>query len=229
MHLLFDFDGTLADCSPGIYASFQLACTSLNLETPAFHIFRHAIGPPVQKLAQGFFPDLSTSGLKAFRQIFREDYDQHRFRQCDWYEDVKSTIPFLAGSVGTTLSIVTNKPTNPTLELVKAAGLLRCFQLVVGIDYQITQGSGPVFASKADAIRLAQSHLASESSSAVYIGDTPSDRDASHACGLPFIAATYGFHRWLNSELLNTTSITAISELVPLLEQSTSNTIIHRS
>jgi phosphoglycolate phosphatase len=221
MQLFFDFDGTLADSSPGIYASFEFACTRLNLEPPAFKTFRETIGPPVQRLAQRFFPDLSESDLEAFRLFFRGDYDHNRFRQCDWYTRAKPTISALAALPGANLAIVTNKPTDPTLELLKTGDLLGCFQLVVGIDYQICQGSGSAFANKADAIRFAKAHLEPEASAAVYIGDTPSDRDASYACGLQFIAATYGFHRWQQSELCAIMSISAISDLIPLLQDAT--------
>lgn len=218
MQLFFDFDGTLADSSPGIYASFEFACTQLNLEPPAFKTFRETIGSPVQVLAQHFFPYLTESDLEAFRLFFRDDYDHNRFRQCDWYAGVKPTIAALAALPGTNLAIVTNKPTNPTLELLRTGGLLECFQLVMGIDYQIYRGSGSAFSNKADAIRFAQAHFKPEASAAVYIGDTPSDRDASHACGLQFIAATYGFHRWQQSELCTIMSISAIRDLIFLLQ-----------
>lgn len=218
MQLFFDFDGTLADSSPGIYASFEFACTQLNLKPPAFKTFRESIGPPVQRLAQRFFPDLTETDLEAFRLFFRGDYDHYRFRQCDWYAGVKPTIAALGSLPGTNLAIVTNKPTNPTLELLKTGGLLGWFQLVVGIDYQICLGSGSAFTNKADAICFAQAHFESDASAAFYIGDTPSDRDASHSCGLQFIAATYGFYRWQQSELCTIMNISAISDLVLLLQ-----------
>lgn len=218
MLLLFDFDGTLADSSPGIYRSFGLACTKLNLEIPPFQSFRDAIGPPVQRLAKRFFPDLTDSKIEEFRLIFRDDYDHYSFRQCDWYQGAQSTIAALAASPEMSLAIITNKPTNPTLELLKAGGILDCIQFVVGIDYRIRLNLGPEFATKTDAIQLALSLAKTRFSAAVYIGDTPSDREASANCGIQFIAATYGFHRWQNSELLNIKRVTAISDLISLLD-----------
>lgn len=218
MHLYFDFDGTLADSSPGIYASFQLACNSLGLPAPAYEEFRDSIGPPVQLLARRFFPELTEQQADAFRQTFRHDYDNLRFRQCQWYDGVKPTIQTLAETTHTRLAIITNKPTRPTQELLKAGGLSNFFELVVGIDYQVTQGAGPVFASKSEAIQFAQAELAGSKTDAIYIGDTPADRQASQACGLDFVAATYGFYRWSETELRATTSIPRISDLIPLLQ-----------
>ncbi|MFN6134368.1 MAG: HAD family hydrolase [Synechococcaceae cyanobacterium] len=218
MQLFFDFDGTLADSSPGIYASFQLACYSLNLEAPPYETFCDSIGPPVQLLARRFFPDLTQHQAEDFRQLFRHDYDTIRFRQCHWYEGVKSTIQELKRTRGARLVIITNKPTQPTLELLSAGGLSEHFELVVGIDYQVTQGTGPAFANKSEAIALVLSRLSHSDTAAIYVGDTPADRHSSLSCGLEFIAATYGFHRWQQDELCATPSIARISDLIPLLQ-----------
>jgi phosphoglycolate phosphatase len=226
MQLLFDFDGTLADCSPGIYSSFALACSKLNLHPPTYEDFRHSIGPPVQRLAKHFFPNLSEECLEAFRLLFRDDYDNSRFKDFEWYEDVAAVIEALAAFPGVSLAVVTNKPTKPTLELLNSGRLLDYFDLVVGVDYQIWDGSGPVFPSKSDAISMARIRLKFADSLAFYIGDTPADREASCICGLQFIAATYGFHRWQKSELSSTMKINTIMDLVPLLHMVRSaNTI----
>lgn len=220
MQLFFDFDGTLADSSPGIYASFQLACNSLDLPPPAYTVFCDAIGPPVQVLARRFFPELKEQEVDTFRQAFRHDYDSGRFRQCHWYEGVLSTIRALAESGQDCLAIITNKPTMPTLELLREGGLSDFFELVVGIDYQVIHGTGPVFFSKADALKLAHHQLPQSDLGVIYIGDTPADRQASFACGFRFIAATYGFHRWLDTELDSITSISRPSDLTSLLLSS---------
>lgn len=217
MNLFFDFDGTLADSSPGIYASFQLACHSLGLNTPSYNIFCDSIGPPVQLLARHFFPELSELQLEAFRQTFRQDYDTIRFRQCQWYTGAKSTIEALASIAGSRLAIITNKPTKPTLELLEEGALLKFFELVIGIDYQEIQGVGPYFPNKAAAIMCANRHFSASSLVGIYVGDTPSDQSASLACGLKFVAATYGFYRWGEDELEGTDSIARIYDLIPML------------
>lgn len=218
MQLYFDFDGTLADSSPGIYASFQLACDSLGLQAPAYEEFRDSIGPPVQILARRFFPELTEQQAEAFRQTFRHDYDTFRFRQCRWYEGVKPTIQTLAETQRARLAIITNKPTEPTRALLNAGGLSDFFELVVGIDYPVIQGTGPVFTSKSEAIKFVQAELHGSKTTTVYVGDTPADRQASQACGLDFVAATYGFHHWSETELRATNSIPRISDLIPLLQ-----------
>lgn len=218
MQLFFDFDGTLADSSPGIYASFEFACKCQELTAPAYTVFCAAIGPPVQVLARHFFPKLGVTELERFRQTFRQDYDQDRFRLCHWYDGVEPTLLTLSQIPGARLAIVTNKPTTPTVELLKAAGLLRYFEIVVGIDFPVTQDSGPMFTQKSEAINLAKRRLPSNTAIGFYIGDTPSDQRASLDCGLEFIAATYGFHCWQDTELNGICHLASINDLIPWIQ-----------
>jgi len=225
MQLFFDFDGTLADSSPGIYASFKHACTSQDLIAPDYFAFCAAIGPPVQVLASCFFPQLGASELEKFRKSFRQDYDHERFRLCQWFDGVEKTLLALSEIQGARMAIITNKPTTPTVELLKVAGFSRYFELVVGIDYLLIQKTGPLFTKKAEAIHLAKSCLPSGGSTGFYIGDTPSDQSASLACGLEFIAATYGFHRWQKAELEGINHVSRIKELIPLFKSSAPKSI----
>jgi phosphoglycolate phosphatase len=227
MQLFFDFDGTLADSSPGIYASFKFACLCLRLTAPAYAEFCAAIGPPVQLLARHFFPQLSATKLELFRQTFRQNYDQDRFRLCHWFDGVEPTLLALSEIPSARLAIITNKPTTPTVELLKEAGLSRYFELVVGIDYLVMQGAGPVFAHKDEAIHLAKCCLPGNTSTGFYIGDTPSDQRASLANGLEFIAATYGFYRWQEAELTDIRHVTSIEELIPWFVSSPQHKLAH--
>ena len=215
MQLFFDFDGTLADSSPGIYASFEHACTCQDLTAPAYPEFCAAIGPPVQVLARQFFPQLDATEWEEFRQTFRQDYDQHRFRLCHWFDGVEPTLLALSEIPGARLAIITNKPTTPTVELLKTAGFSRYFELVVGIDYLAIHGAGPVFTHKHEAIHLAKTRLPTDTPTGFYIGDTHSDQRASLAGGLEFIAATYGFYRWQEAELTGIRHVASIEDLVP--------------
>jgi phosphoglycolate phosphatase len=195
-HLFLDFDGTLADSSPGIYSSFQLACGELGLSCPPMSDFRSRIGPPVQELAKLFFPTLNKNELDQFRDTFRHDYDSNGFRRTNWYPDVIPTLHTLSGADGVLLSIVTNKPTMPTLELLTSAKLTGYFTCVIGIDFRKHQGHGAIYASKTEALSDALVLADCPASVCLYVGDTPHDRDSASNCDIPFVAALYGFHSW---------------------------------
>lgn len=195
-NLILDFDGTLVDSSPGIYHSFVLACDKFSLSPPSLADFRTLIGPPIQKIATQLFPDLEPNAIEVFRRTFRYDYDNCSYQMCKWYPDVLDTIQLLSARAGMSISVVTNKPTLPTLDLIRSAGLSSCFSRIVGIDYLAVSSSGSVFSSKAEALAYVLLLPSSNLLHSVYVGDTVSDLEACKSCNLPFIAALYGFHQW---------------------------------
>ena len=195
-HLLLDLDGTLVDSSPGIYRSFVLACERFGLMPPGYVKFCSLIGPPVQEIAARLYPDFDPVSLEEFRGIFRYDYDNISYRMANWYPEVRDTLESLSTKSGISMSIVTNKPTKPALDLVKSKGLASCFSRIVGIDFLAVHFAGPVFSSKAEALSYVLLSASSELTKSVYVGDTPSDQEACDCCNLPFIACLYGFHRW---------------------------------
>lgn len=201
IHLLLDFDGTLADSSPGIFQSFRLACDSLGLQTPDLEVFRSLIGPQIQVIAASLFPELRTNDLETFRRVFREDYDQRSYRLTHWYPGVMDTLRILGKNKHIRLCIVTNKPTTPTHELIRQAGLSGCLDRVIGIDYLSIYSGGSVFGTKAEALSYAIASSSFDATTRLYVGDTPSDQRASSESGLEFVAALYGFHQWSFNQL----------------------------
>lgn len=215
-HLILDFDGTLADSSPGIYQSFQVACYKANVSCPEFNDFCAKIGPPIQSIATHFFPFLSNDALELIRREFRGNYDATGYKNTSWYEGVAETLLTLKSLRHISLSIVTNKPTAPTVSLVCAAGLNDCFDYIVGIDFPVTQQRGQPFKSKSNALNyLLRKHgLSTENS--IYVGDTPNDKHAAASCDLAFVAALYGFHHWKPDETPNL-SLSRFSDIIPIL------------
>lgn len=210
--VLFDFDGTLADTSLGIYRAFQCACESVNLKPPTLEDFSSAIGPPVRQLFEKFFPDTSAQNSENLVRQFRIHYDTNFYRLCHWYKGVIEYIPILAQET-TGLGIVTNKPTSPTRLLLQETGLLNYFTLVTGID---VRGPDKSFPDKAAALAWSLNQLRTDASLAIYCGDTPSDKDACTHLGLPFLAVGYGFHRWATDSHLTVSSDYSATSAYPL-------------
>jgi len=196
MYLLLDLDGTLIDSSPGIFHSFSLACYSLGLKTPAYASFSKLIGPPVQHIARSLYPELDIAALECFRKIFRDDYDHHSYRNANWYPGVIDTLNLLSSDPGLHMIIVTNKPTRPSEELIKSAGIHSCFVDIFGVDYRLVHATGSIFASKSEALSYVLSSTPIHASQSLYLGDTPSDQEACSRSQVPFVAALYGFHKW---------------------------------
>lgn len=217
MHILLDMDGTLVDSSPGIYHSYSGACRSVGLTPPAYHAFRNAIGPPIEDISRNLFSGLGDDILEQLRRNFRDDYDNGSYQMLTWHRKAKEIIRMLANDKELALSIITNKPTSPTLRILEEADLLSHFQYVIGVDYCQEALAGKRFSSKGDAISFTLGLAGCTSGSCLYIGDTPSDLQAASKNNVGFVAATYGFYSWSAHELEGHNSISAFEELPGLL------------
>ena len=192
-HLLFDFDGTLADTSYGIHKAFVSACKLTGLAAPDYLNFRSTIGPPITGLSQRFFPNIDQYLRREFVETFRQQYDTNYYRDCRWYEGVENSLKYFHQK-GVLLGVVTNKPTQPTRDLLESAGFSEYFTIVVGID---AIGKDSLFRSKSDALTWTLQQLEIDHrGDSLYVGDTISDEEACSLVGLPFIAVGYGFYEW---------------------------------
>lgn len=201
MHIFLDFDGTLVDSSNGIYRSLSKASVEIGLDPPSLANFRSMIGPPFISIAASLYPSLSNEKLSHFLAAFRREYDSHDYALVNWHEGVIDVLKDLYNDANTIIYIVTNKPTQPTRLIIKEAGLCGYFQDVIGIDYRQVEECGAIFADKSEALAFALMHAGCSTSNAVYIGDTPSDRDSCRRIDLAFVGVAYGFHSWSSDEI----------------------------
>ncbi len=215
-YLFIDFDGTLADSSEGIFKSFRKACEACKKDCPKLREFKNEIGPPIQKIALKFFPNLKELELNKFTKIFRNDYDAESYKILKWYPNVDKTLDRLKRYHKLRFIIVSNKPTILCQTLIKGKKLDNYFDLIIGIDFKIKFG-GNVFTSKAQALNYSLQKLKLESNEAIYLGDTLSDKENCLSIGMKFIAATYGFYKW-EKDNLPTNYITEFSELVDVIK-----------
>lgn len=201
MHLLLDMDGTLIDSSIGIHHSFSVACEALSLNPVDYDSFTHFIGPPVYKIVNSLFPDLGEDHFQDFCSTFRNSYDNESFLRFSWYPGVIETLRDLSTTLDMDISIVTNKPTKPALQIVETAGLTSCFSRIIGIDYKCCVNNGQPFLSKSEAIHYALNTHSKSTPFNAYVGDTIGDKEACLNSGVQFIAALYGFHQWSEEDL----------------------------
>ena len=199
--VLLDFDGTLVDSSKGIFNAFFKACHSVGEIAPNIDSFRQLIGPPINRIAENMFPNMSKSRLAELLKVFRNEYDSIDYTFVDWHSGVLESIKEAAHKYHTQLYVVTNKPTKPTMLIIEQAGLSSCFKGIVGIDYRVVKNSESPFSDKTEAINFTLSLAKTKPEDTVYIGDTPADLRSALQCGVTFIAATYGFHPWSADEL----------------------------
>ncbi len=214
--IIFDFDGTLADTSLGIYSAFKKSCIHLGLAPPNIEEFKSCIGPPVDVILQDLFPRLNQSEINTFTRNFRFNYDNNDYQSLIWYPNVISTIQKLSFEFRLPLGIVTNKPTLPTKKILQDASLDKLFEFIIGIDFCSSSNKLRLFSSKSEAISYAISLINDSSFEVTYVGDTLSDLQESNTANIAFIAAQYGFYNWELSPL-SCIGISDISQLCSLL------------
>lgn len=196
VHICFDFDGTLADSFEGIYWAFCESAQQHTLAIPSKAELKQRIGPPIEKLFDQIYGIEKEYLRESFRLYFRKNYDQEGYKKTKWYKGAGEQVGRLRDA-GATLSIVTNKPTKPTMELVEGKNLSEAFQFIIGIDYLDLSNGTLLFTSKKDALGLLKKLIAHmQHTNLVYVGDTPGDLQAALANSFYFLACTYGYHDW---------------------------------
>ena len=211
---IFDFDGTLADSSIGIYRAFASSCIENDLEPPNINTFKKFIGPPIYKLIYLIFPDIKENKKDKFVRTFRYEYDNKFYKFVNWYEGVFETIGYLKKIERSNLFIITNKPTLTCINLLSEANIFNSFREIIGIDYKIfiKEKNASNFENKTCAFDYFFEKTKLSKDQSVYIGDTLNDKISAEKSNLNFIAVKYGFHNW-DSNDKNLTLIDSISEL----------------
>ena len=215
MNFIFDFDGTLADSSLGIYEAFKHSCKKNNLIYPDLNSFKKNIGPPINKLIHKIFPNIEGIVKEKFIIDFREEYDNNCYQKFQWYEGVFETLNYLTEGNKNNLYIITNKPTSICIKLLKGSNLYQLFDTVIGIDYlfYIRSKQAKVFSKKSVAIDYLIKQRNLNKNKCVYIGDTIEDKISSEKCGINFIPALYGFYEWNSNDSANF-KLESISNLI---------------
>jgi phosphoglycolate phosphatase len=184
--VIFDLDGTLIDSLPGIQA-----CLAQSLEQvlPGTVVppVRDYIGPGVVDMCRMLLPDATAEDVDEVVRRFRDAYDAGGWRLVQAYPGVPEVLKALSAA-GRTLYVVTNKPELPTRLILEELGLLGLFKQVVARD------SAPKpYASKSDALAGLMTGFAIDPSAALFVGDSVDDAVASRSCGVPFVAASWGY------------------------------------
>ena len=184
--VIFDLDGTLIDSLPGIQACLAQSLEQV-LPGSVLPPVREHIGPGVVAMCHMLLPDDAAEDVDEVVRLFREAYDAGGWRLVQAYPGVPEVLQGLAAA-GRSLYVVTNKPELPTRLILEELGLLDLFRQVVARDSVPTP-----YVSKADALADLMTGFAIDPSSAVFVGDSVDDSDASRACGVPFVAASWGY------------------------------------
>ena len=186
-NILFDFDGTICDTSPGIFASMQIVCNHYNLSF-GLDTFAKMIGPPLQESFSKIF-HLPESEVRNAIKVYRDYYSAEGMFLCEPYDGVLELIHALRDS-GKRVFVATSKPEEYTRKIIERKGISELFDFVGGADMAEKNRI-----DKVDVINyvLEKNALSEKRDSVLMIGDRFYDINGAHLAGLKALGILWGF------------------------------------
>jgi len=188
--LIFDLDGTLIDSRQDLINSVNAALRSLEREELPSDEIAAMVGdgaPTLVRRALGDTVDeaLVRKGLEYFLSYYRE----HKLDHTRLYDGIPQALENLQGANGSrrVMSVLTNKPVNPSRAIVQALGIAERFVSVYGGNSFETKKPDPLGINTI----LAETGVRPEE--AVMIGDSAVDILTGRAAGTWTCGVTYGF------------------------------------
>lgn len=208
-HIMFDFDGTLADTSEGIIRSMHYAFDRLHAEREQDQVIRDMIGPPLEEMFARLLHTEDEAYIRTAVVYFRERYAAEGVRELCLYSGVKETLAALADR-GMRLYIVTSKPERFVREICARQGIDAFFTAFTGVS--ATEKSP----SKAERMGILMKDHGISPENGIMVGDRPEDAAAAKKNGIACVGASYGFGR--KEELVEAGCVHIIQRPDDLLE-----------
>ena len=205
-HVIFDFDGTLADSSAGIIDSFSHTLEELGLPA-SDDTLRALIGPPLWHSFRTL--GVAESELDDAVSRYRSWYERIGLRQATLYPEVAETLTALSAR-GVRLGVATAKRVDFAQTMLTMMGVADLFDVVAGSHV------GLVLNEKYEIIAEALAHWGVTGSPAMWmVGDRLYDVEAARLHGMGAVGVSWGFGS--RDELLNAVAHVVIDSADALL------------
>lgn len=183
--VLFDFDGTVADTSPGIKKSLLYAFEVNSLPSMTSGEMDRFIGPP---LTESFVKYCGVSDEKAQKMItdFRRKYHKEGVEEFVIYEGLEDAFKVLKEK-GVIMALATSKPEPMAVRILKKSRLYDYFDVIQGATLDNT------LLFKADIVRTVLENPLIKGKKALMVGDTKYDIIGAHKNGIDTLWVMYGF------------------------------------
>ncbi len=184
--VLFDLDGTLFDTSEGLFAYTVQIVKQYGLGTPTSEQLKKTIGPFLRDSFRDLF-GAKEEMLDPMMADFYKGYNQNGYQMSTIYPDIEKLLQSLHAQ-GVTIGVATLKQDEAANKMMDYFGLRPYLSAVCGAS------DDDSVSTKADVIRLALKQLGNPAPHTVLlVGDSANDALGAKACGLDFLAVTYGF------------------------------------
>lgn len=183
--VLFDFDGTIADNSEGIYNCIRYALEKKGLPPLSEDILRKFVGP---SLFDSFMWHCTKDEDTANELValYRERYAPVGTTEVKIYEGMKQLLEKLR-SDGIITAVCSSKPHKFICKIAQEQGIYELF------DGIFSPGLASHVSDKTGLALEAVKHFGVSSEETVFVGDTRFDVSAAKGAGMECIGVLYGF------------------------------------
>lgn len=182
--VLFDFDGTLFDTSPGILRCMRAALEKNGYDAHTREWLKRFIGPPVIPALKEFH-GMDDAEAEKVKSDYRALYRAEGVFECAPMYGAKECLQRLRAA-GIRLAVATSKPYYFAEDILKRFGFYGLFDAVCGAVSDEHSGKEEIVAN-------ALSALGAGAEGTVMVGDRKYDVLGAKACGIPCIGLDSGF------------------------------------
>lgn len=183
--LLFDFDGTVADNSQGIFNCVRYAAEKHGFAAPDEETLRRFVGPPLYESFSKYFGADHETALSLVAS-YRERYRPIGTTEAVLYPDMAEMLAALKAD-GCILAICSGKPQEFVEKICRMLGIHALFSGFYCPSLKDTA------LEKADYILKAIADFGTTKEETLMVGDTKSDIAAAKKAGVESVGAAYGF------------------------------------
>lgn len=181
--VIFGFDGTLADTSPGILYCFNTTAAAMGYEPVERDALYGIIGIPLEQGLKQLY-GMSDDEIEYASNNYSKLYSQKGKEMFTLYDGLKDSLNALK-EIGCKLAVATQKHIMFATDMLRSYGILDMFDAVCAtdVDTNLTK----------DALLLqACGRLGVDVNDSILIGDSDVDALGAEKVGMDFAAALYG-------------------------------------
>ncbi|WP_135080506.1 phosphoglycolate phosphatase [Terasakiella sp. SH-1] len=213
--IIFDLDGTLIDSAPDLRTACNKLLTQYGRRLISIDETMTFVGNGAPKLIERAFratgTEATSEDIPKLTQEFLQFYDGHEADETCLYEGGEETLASLQNK-GYRLALCTNKPKQPTLNLLGDLKIADHFELVVGGDELERKKPDPQM------IHFVLNEMGLEAGDAIMIGDSSNDIEAAKNANMRNIAVSYGYRKVPVEDLGADHVVDHISDIVAIIE-----------
>lgn len=182
--VIFDFDGTLADTSSGIFGSIRFVQKEMNLPQITLEQMYSHVGPPMEESYRRNF-HLDGRELERAVTLHRNYAIRQGYKELKLYDGILTLLDELRRS-GCKTAVATLKAHETLMKILEEFTLAERFDVAVGVP------TGQVV-TKAELLEKCVNRFRINKKEAVLVGDSEYDAAGAAEAGIDFAAVTYGF------------------------------------